>query len=69
MNVLLTIFLCSTVHNSCLPPLEGGMFKDHYSCLKKGYASSSDIIEELGVKDINKQKMFIKFSCKEIKTI
>jgi len=66
MKILLTIIMCSAVHQECLPPLEGGFYDDYYSCMEQGYGKSLEIVQELGVREINKHKHFIKFRCTEV---
>jgi len=66
MKVLLTIIMCSAVHQECLPPLEGGFYDDYYQCMEQGYGRSLELVQELGVKEINKHKHFIKFRCTEV---
>jgi hypothetical protein len=42
-------------------------YDDLYSCLIGGYSESIIKTEEIGIEEINKHKIFIKFYCQEIK--
>jgi len=66
MKILFSIILCSAVHGACLPPLEGGFYDDHYSCLKQGHEKSLEILRELDIQAVNEQKYFVKFRCTEV---
>ena len=49
-----------------MPPIEGGYYPTYFECLEKGYKKSHNIIMELGMKDVDRKKYFIKFACIEI---
>ena len=63
---ILVLFLCSKVHNTCLPPHQWPvMFNDPYECMLKGYAEAFKKTQEIGRTDINNDQVFIKFKCLE----
>ena len=66
MKYMLSFILCSYVEGICMPPIEGGYYPTYFECLEKGYKKSHNIITELGLDDVEKQKYFIKFTCFEI---
>ena len=45
-------------------PLE---FDTHYDCIQQGYLKASQAIENIGTDLVNKQKLAVKFECKELK--
>jgi len=64
MEYVLTLILCSSIANSCLPPhTYPNAFPDAYSCMVQGYKSSLEKIVAIGPDDINSAEMYIKFGC------
>ena len=64
MKFGLAFVLCSYIANSCVPPLTySETFNTEYECLHAGYSHSIVQLEQIGPKDINEHRMFIKFSC------
>ena len=64
MKFILTFIFCSGMANSCLPPMEyDGSYPDLYTCLDAGYREAIVQLEEIGPKDVNEKKIFIKFFC------
>ena len=58
--------MCSAVANTCLPPYRyPDLFVDGYSCMIAGNYESILKLEEIGDEQVNKNKIFIKFICKE----
>ena len=63
---ILVLFLCSTVHKTCLPPYQfHERFDDPYKCMVVGYAASAERMKALGQAEVNKHKLYIKFDCLE----
>jgi hypothetical protein len=63
---ILVLFLCSTVHKTCLPPYQfHERFKDPYNCMVTGYEESGKKLKQIGQPEVNKQKLYIKFDCLE----
>lgn len=63
MTTILTFILCSQLHQVCMPPIQGGFYPNYYTCLEQGYKKSHNIIKELGLEDVEKNKYYIKFTC------
>tara|TARA_R110000751_G_scaffold115065_2_gene214456 strand:- start:420 stop:674 length:255 start_codon:yes stop_codon:yes gene_type:complete len=64
MEYLLTIFMCSAVQNTCLPPYTfQEIFPDSYTCMTAGYQKALDKTIEIGKDEVNKHKIYIKFRC------
>tara|TARA_R110000796_G_C14198348_1_gene391498 strand:+ start:164 stop:376 length:213 start_codon:yes stop_codon:yes gene_type:complete len=67
MKLILIMYVCSTVGNTCMPPLEiTNNYTDIYSCNLDGYKKSVDMLEEIGREEVNKYDIYTKFICKEI---
>jgi len=63
---ILVLFLCSTVHKTCLPPYQfHERFDDPYKCMVVGYEESAERMKALGQAEVNKHKLYIKFDCLE----
>ena len=64
MKFLLTIFLCSTVANTCLTPHTfTQLYDDSYDCLMDGYVKSINKMEQIGREEINEYGIYMKFDC------
>ena len=64
MKILLSIIICSSVAQECMPPfLWKDAFPTKYDCLHFGYEESQRKLEEIGRDDINKYGMYIRFTC------
>ena len=66
MKIILTLIMCSYVQSTCLPQYEWPtQFDDMYDCMQAGYKESIKKIGEVGRKDVNEHKIFIRFACVE----
>ena len=67
MKFLLIITMCSNIYQNCMPPVQvEKVFDSHYECAYQGYSLSAEIIKGLGEKQVNRDKIYFSFSCKEI---
>ena len=67
IKFILILHLCSTINGECFDSQYVGELPDHYTCVKAGYIQAYKSFETLDKEEINKQKLAIKFECKEIK--
>ena len=74
MKYILVLYMCSMINNSCpTSTIAGYQFNTHYDCVDAGYAIAQKTFrnlkdyEEYQREIIEKQKLVIKFECKEIK--
>ena len=66
MKILMSLIICSSVYNTCLPPYEWPeKFNSHYECMIEGYEESIRKAKEIGPEDINEYGTIIKFFCYE----
>jgi len=66
----LVLFICSLNSNVCLPPFEwNNKFNNQFDCMVKGYESSLEKTHNYGKEEINKNGIYIKFSCTPFETI
>ena len=67
MKFILNMILCSSINGTCLEPYPmPNHYNDLHSCLIGGYKESITKRDQIGSKDVNEHKMFIKFYCEEI---
>jgi hypothetical protein len=66
MKFLLSMIICTTVYNQCLPPFQmAGHYNSHYECMIAGYNESIKKAQEIGPQEINKYGTIIKFYCRQ----
>ena len=64
MKIILIIYICSSVSNTCLPPFKyDGIFSDIHSCMLKGYQEGYNWTQKLGKEKVNINKIYVKFRC------
>ena len=69
MKFLLVIQICSVIAQQCTGSYEIGRYKDHYDCATAGFINAMGTIREIGVEEVNKNKLLVNFSCKEQESI
>ena len=70
MKFLLSMIICSSVYNQCLPPhTMPAVYPTHYECMIAGYNESIKKAKEIGPKDINQYGTIIKFFCMQEKDL
>ena len=73
MIYALVMKICSAVALSCSNPIEINSFNNHYDCVAAGYRVAHNTFlnlektEEFERERIEKEKLVIKFECKELK--
>ncbi len=66
MKFVLSMIMCTSVYNQCLPPIPlQELYNSHYECMIAGYNESIKKVEEIGPEEINKYGTIIKFFCIE----
>jgi len=73
MKYILVLYMCSMINNSCPEnTIAGYQFTTHFDCVNAGYAIAQSTfrnlkdMEEYEREVIEKQKLVIKFECREI---
>ena len=69
MKFLLVIQICSVIAQQCTQPVEVGRYKDHFDCATAGFINAMGAIREIGVEEVNTNKLLVNFSCKEQESI
>ena len=70
MKFLLSMIICSSVYQQCLPPHPmPEIYHSHYECMIAGYEESIKKAKEIGPEEINKYGTIIKFYCMQEKDL
>ena len=69
MKFLLVIQICSVIAQQCTQPVEIGRYKVHYDCATAGFINAMGTMREIGVEEVNNNKLLFNFSCKEQESI
>ena len=66
MKYFLLLWVCSAINGACmLPPLQSNqLFNSHYECVKAGYLDGLQMVQAMGEKIIEEQRLFVAFNCK-----
>ena len=68
MKFLLSMIICTSVYQQCLPPhTMPEKYSSHYECMIAGYEEAIDKAKEIGPREINKYGTIIKFFCMQEK--
>jgi len=74
MKYILVLYMCSMSTGQCpTNTISGYQFASHYDCVNAGYAIAQKTyrnlseLEEWDIDHINKNKIVVKFECREIK--
>ena len=74
MKYIIVLYMCSMINNSCpSSTVAGYQFNNHFDCVNAGYSIAQSTfanlqnMEEFEREVIEKQKLVIKFECKEIR--
>jgi hypothetical protein len=69
MKFVLVIQICSVIAQQCTGSYEIGKYKDHFDCATAGFINAMGTIREIGVEEVNKNKLLVNFSCQEQESI
>ena len=61
---LLVIQICSAIHGNCLPEQRVNVFDSWYDCAAFGTQETTKLMELIGEDLINRNKIYITFSCR-----
>jgi len=66
MKIILTLIVCSALHQSCLDPIQRtNRFETWADCMRAGYNDSLEMMQKLGDASLNHYQTFIKFYCND----
>ena len=65
MKYFLILWVCSAINGSCMaPPIQSNqLFNSHYECVKAGYLDGLQMVQAMGEKIIEEQRLFVAFNC------
>ena len=64
MKFLLVIKICSALHGDCLPEQNVKTHDSWFNCAKSGVYETLELMDLIGEDLINRNKIFISFSCR-----
>ena len=66
MKFFLILWVCSAIDGSCItPPIQNPQpFNSHYECVKAGYLDGLQMIQTMGEKVVEKNRIFVPFNCR-----
>ena len=64
MKFLLVIKICSALHGDCLPEQNGTTHDSWFNCAASGTNETTQLMELIGEDLINRNKIYITFSCR-----
>jgi hypothetical protein len=66
MKIVLVMIFCSAMYDSCQDPVSVSQHNSWYDCMNTGYQEALDKTKQIGRQTVNKELIYIKFSCKEL---
>jgi len=54
------------MYDSCQDPVSVSQHNSWYDCMNTGYQEALDKTKQIGRQTVNKELIYIKFSCKEL---
>ncbi len=57
------MILCSAVAEQCMEGFRHSVYENHYDCMIAGHEESISKLNEISAKEVNKNKIFVKFIC------
>ena len=65
MKYFLLLWVCSAINGACmLPPIQSNqLFNSHYECVNAGYIDGMQIVQAMGKKIVEEQRLFVAFNC------
>jgi len=70
MKFVLSMIICSSVYQQCLPPHPmPNLYNSHYECMIAGYNESLKKAKDIGAAEVNKYGTIIKFMCIDEKLV
>lgn len=67
MKFLLVITVCSSIYQTCMSPSEMYPMYDNYNaCATAGYLNSLTVIQELGPKRVEADRVTVHFECRQV---
>ena len=64
IKFLLVLQICSAVHGNCLPEQNVNVYDSWYSCAEAGNYETAELLKIIGEDLIDRNKIYISFSCR-----
>ena len=69
IKFLLIMQVCSAIQMSCMDRMIAGEYTTHFDCATAGYLNAMGLMRELGVDEVNRNKITVQFKCKAFNQI
>ena len=65
MKYFLILWVCSSINQSCMtPPIQYTLpFNSHYECVNAGYLNGLEMVQKMGKREVEKNRLFVAFNC------
>ena len=65
MKFFLILWVCSAIDGFCMaPPIQNTQpFNSHYECVNAGYIDGMQMVQAMGEKVVEKNRLFVAFNC------
>ena len=67
MKIVLVMIFCSAMHDMCQDPVPVSQHNSWYDCMNAGYQEALNKTKQIGRQTVNKELIYIKFTCKELR--
>ena len=66
MKFFLFLWVCSAINGACLTRaiMNPTPFDSHYECVKGGYLDGMQMVQAMGRREVEKNRLFVAFNCK-----
>ena len=64
MNFLLVLKVCSALDGSCTSEKMVGAYETWFACARQGTVATVMLLDSMGEELVNKNKLYVGFSCK-----
>jgi hypothetical protein len=69
IKFMMMIKVCSAVYGECMPEFQYPVVYDNwYDCAQAGLEETKDLMQEIGPKVVNRDKITVSFVCKSTST-
>ena len=68
IKYLLVMKICSSLYGNCMPEQTMDHFNTCYECSRQGTVNTLATIDILGEKELNTNRLYVTFTCREINT-
>tara|TARA_R110002072_G_C7733920_1_gene515983 strand:- start:248 stop:457 length:210 start_codon:yes stop_codon:yes gene_type:complete len=64
VKFILVLKICSSLDGTCIPEKTIGVYDSYFACSRQGTVETLILLDKMGEDLVNKNKLFVPFSCK-----